>query len=172
VQMDLQKWADIGTMWNVPVFVGEFGYHNDRDEAPDFIRANYDAFDALGLSATQWEYSVSKDPWNMEIYGVVAADGTEYPMTASLIRPYARAVAGDAITTSFDAGMRVFRLDYAGVPAGVTEVSLPARAFPNGYDAFVSGGCVDTSHAGKVLIQADASAEAGAPPVSLKITSK
>jgi endoglycosylceramidase len=153
----LQTWASMGAAWNVPVFLGEFGTNQGGDEAAPFISAHFDALDGFGMSGTQWEYSVAVESWNGETYGIVAADGTELPVVAAIIRPFARAVAGDAITTAYDADRRVFSLHYAPT-IGVTEVALPARAVPNGYDVALTGGCYDASQPGRLLVQPDSDA--------------
>ena len=166
VQNDLRKWAKVGARWNVPVFLGEFGASNTVSGAPAYLTAHYDALDALGMSGTQWEYSVSADLWNSEDLSLVRADGTENPMAASILRPYARAVAGSAVTFSYDATSRAATLQYT--PAdGITEVAVPARATPAGYTVHVTGGCADESQPGRLLVQASA----GATAVEVQITS-
>ncbi len=98
----------------------------------------------------------------------MAADGTELPVAQALIRPYARAVAGGAIATAFDTTTSTFTLSYAVQP-GITAVSLPARAYPNGYDVALEGACYDvTSAPGQMLLQTLPEAEL----VSLTITSR
>jgi endoglycosylceramidase len=167
VKLDFESWQNFGHMWDVPVLVGEFGIANTAAGTTDYMTAHFDALDATGLSGTQWEYSVSKDAWNDENLGLVQADGTENPMAAAIIRPIPRAVAGDAITFAYDAATRGLTLSYTPA-AGITEVSMPARAYPKGYDVEVKGGCADTSHAGKMLVQADA----GAATVSVTVTAR
>jgi endoglycosylceramidase len=166
----LTAWANIGASWNVPTFVGEFGAKNGDPNGPAFMTAHFDALDQLGISGTQWEYSVSADSWNMETYGVVAADGTEYPVAQAIVRPFARAVAGSAVASAYDSTSKRYTLTYAPIAAGgVTEVSLPSRAYPNGYAVGLTGGCVDaTSAPGRLLVQSDP----GATMVSLTVASK
>ena len=85
-----------------------------------------------------------------------------------MIRPFARAVAGSGITTAFDTETTTFTLAYAPT-GGVTAVSLPARAYPSGYDVDLEGGCYDaTSVPGQMLVQPDT----GATTVSLTVTPK
>ena len=177
VEPDMENWTAIGAQWNVPVFVGEFGARNDLPSTPPFMQAHFDAFDALGLSGTEWEYSVSADLWNSESDWIVDANGNELPVAQAVIRPFARAVAGSGITTGFDTTSSIFTLAYvpasaAGDPTvttDVTAVSLPARAYPNGYDVALEGGCYDaTSVPGQMLLQADPDAT----DVSLTVTPK
>lgn len=168
VQQGLETWSTLGAKWNVPVWVGEFGIRRTAAGAVDYLAAHFDAFDALGLGGTLWEYSRESTLWNDEENSVVAADGTEYDVAQVLIRPYARAVAGDAVSQrwSRDAGTLTVRFTPA---AGVTELSVPARAFPGGYDVQLSAGCYDaTSVPGRLLVQTEASTA----PVQVTVTAR
>ncbi|HEY3817381.1 MAG TPA: cellulase family glycosylhydrolase [Polyangiaceae bacterium] len=166
----IESWASVGAQWNVPVFLGEFGVSHDNDGALDYINAHFAALDALGMSGTEWEYSVSADSWNSETDGVVAADGTEYPVAQALIRPFARAVAGSAIAQAWDPDAGAYTLTFTPSAAGgtsITEVQWPSRAYPGGYDVSLSGGCYDaTSAPGRMLIQPSA----GATQVTVTVT--
>jgi endoglycosylceramidase len=172
VQDRMKSWADVGKQWNVPTFVGEFGTaQNDAPASADYMSAHFAALDALGIHGTEWEYSVASENWNFETFGLVAADGTERAIAAAVIRPFARAVAGDAVTPAFDTTTRVFTLTYTPRSNGTTnvsEISLPARAYPNGFDVELTGGCVDASQPNRLLVQADD----GATSVSLKVTTR
>jgi endoglycosylceramidase len=159
VQSDIHQWQELGAKWNVPVFLGEFGAPNPIPDVQAYLSAHYDALDALAVNGTQWEYSTSTELWNSEDLSLCAADGTENPQAKAILRPYARAVAGSAITFSFDASSSTATLTYAPTAGGVTEVAVPARAYPSGYAVEITGGCADSSQAGRLLVQADASAE-------------
>jgi endoglycosylceramidase len=167
-ETSLTAWAAVGAAWNVPTFLGEFGISNGGANAVDYVASCLGALDTLGLSGTAWEYSVAAENWNGETFSFVAADGTEYPVAKALVRPFARAVAGDAIAQSWDPASSTFTLAY--VPAaGITEVELPARAYPSGFDVVLSGGCYDqTSSPGRLLVKADDHATV----VSLRVTSR
>ena len=172
VQSGLETWANIGRSWNVPVLVDEFGVSNTASTALTFMTAHFAAFDALGLSGSEWEYSVSAESWNSETDSLVAADGTEYPVAGAVLRPYARAVAGSAVTQAYDPAAKSYSLKYAPA-AGVTEVSLPARLYPGGYALTVSGACVDAKSApGRLLLQRDPTAADAGGTVSLTIDPK
>jgi hypothetical protein len=162
------SWPPVGASWGVPVFVGEFGASHDDPTTLPFMTAHFDALDALGLGGTEWEYSVSAEEWNDETASLVAADGTEFPVAAAVLRPFARAIAGDTFTTSFDASTGTFSLAFEPTVSAYTEVSLPARAYPGGFDVELTGGCVDTSHEGELLVRADP----GASVVGLVVTRK
>jgi endoglycosylceramidase len=167
VKTQLTKWKNQGKDWDVPVHLGEFGISNTSPDPEAYAAAHYDALDALGLSGTQWEYSTSVDSWNGEDLSLCQADGTENPQAAAIVRPFPRAVAGEDPVFSYDAASKTATLTYT--PAtGVTEVSVPARAYPKGYDVSVTGGCADASKPGILLVQATA----GANEIEVKITPK
>ena len=174
VRLDLQRWANVGKTWNVPVLLGEFGTTNSTPDASGYLTAHFDALDALGMSGTAWEYSVAKELWNGEDLSLVGGDGVENPMAASIIRPFPRAVAGDSAVVSYDAASRKLELRYVPASSGgsdgtsVTEIALPERAYPAGYEVAITGGCFDRSVPGALLVQADP----GAGSVEVTVTAK
>ncbi|MFT3773639.1 MAG: cellulase family glycosylhydrolase [Minicystis sp.] len=167
VRLDLAKWQNQARQWDVPVLLGEFGIVNTAAEPAAFMTAHFDALDALGMHGTQWEYSVAKEDWNSEDLSLVRADGTENAMAAAIVRAYPRAVAGDDVAFAFDAATGGFTLSYTPA-AGITEVAVPARLYPAGYDVKISGGCADTGTAGRLLVQA----EGGATKVEVTVTAR
>jgi endoglycosylceramidase len=118
---------------------------------------------------TEWEYSVSTEEWNSETDTIVAADGTEYPVAQAIIRPFARAVAGRSITQAWDPVAGTFTLSYVpstSASTDITEIQLPPRAYPQGYDVTLTSGCYDaTSVPGRLLVQP----APGATSVSLSV---
>jgi len=167
VEADVQKWSNHAVQWNVPVFLGEFGVSNPTPDAAAYMTAHFDALDALSMNGTEWEYSVSADFWNGEDLSLVRADGTENPVAQAILRPYPRAIAGDGVTFSFDAASRAATLQYTAA-SGISEVAVPARAYPAGYSVQVTGACADTSQPGRLLVQASP----GATTVVVKIASR
>jgi hypothetical protein len=159
-------------MWNAPVFVGEFSASNTNPNGAAYIASVFGAVDSLGLTgAAEWEYSVSRELWNSESNTIVKPDGTEYPVASAIIRPYARAVAGASVAQTWDGSKKEFSLSYApsSGETDVTEVRLPARAFPAGYAVALQGGCYDAmSVTGELLVKAPA----GTKKVTLKVTGK
>ena len=133
---DKQIAADLTTLmsparkWGVPTFVGEWGAGNEADDAADYVAAHLAAFDELGLSGTQWEYSVNKERWNDEPLDVAWSDGTLRPVADGWSRPSVVAVAGTVIEATWDADSFRLTLRYrpsTQVAAGagsVTEVAL------------------------------------------------
>ncbi len=139
--------------------------HTDA-RAPAYMTAHFAALDALGLGGTEWEYSVETQEWNSETDSIVAADGSEYPVAQAVIRPYARAVAGSEVSQSYSPDTSTFTLTWTPT-TGVTEVSVPVRAYPAGTRVSVSQGCYDArSVPGKILVDAEGSTAA----VTLTVT--
>jgi endoglycosylceramidase len=157
VEERLSVWADLGADWDVPVLFGEIGIPVAHPAAAVHLRRHLDALDALGVHGTWWEYSQAVETWNFEEFSIVDADGAETALVVELARPYARALAGDRVSSSYDPEARRFTLDYTPA-AGVvpTELAAPSRwgALRIGAD----GGCVDV-RAGTVLVSADDGAE-------------
>jgi endoglycosylceramidase len=151
------RWHAVGTGWNLPVLLGEFGSSHLVENAAEYIGAHFRALDTHGMSGTEWEYSVSAEAWNEEVFSLVAPDGTEHPVVAAIARPYPRAVAGSAIASSYDPRTRTYSLRYIA-DGGVTELALPARAYPKGARLAVSGACVDRSRANRLLVRGEAGA--------------
>ncbi|HZS36888.1 MAG TPA: cellulase family glycosylhydrolase [Polyangia bacterium] len=161
VAAGIAGWANYGKTWNIPVFIGEFGAAHDSADTATFLNAHWDAFDSMNLSGTEWEYSQAAEGWNSENFGMVAADGTEYPIVDAIARPYARALSGDGAQASYDGGSKTWSLAFTA-DGGVSEIALPSRTFAKGADVQLSSGCIDDTHAGVLLVQASA-------PVTLKI---
>ena len=163
---DMMRWRDVGAAWKAPTFVGEFGASHDFESTLPLMRGVFDSFDALGMSGSEWEYSVAAEPWNSESDSIVAGDGTEYPVAQAVIRPFARAVSGSSIAGGFDASTSTYTLAFTP-GANVTVISLPARAYPSGFDVSLEGACYDaTSVPGQMLVQPDD----GATKVTLVVT--
>lgn len=159
VVADLMKaWSDVGTQWNVPVFVGEMGLRHELEYAGRWLGGDLAALDAFGMSGTVWEYSMATEEWNAETFGLTRPDGTEYPMASALVRPYAVALAGTDPSTSFDPVARVYRASYTPAQPGITELAVPAGAYPEGWTLSLSGACFDASRAGKIAVSSTGSA--------------
>ena len=92
-----------------------------------------------------------------------------------LVRPYPQVVAGTPQKWSFDPAARTFTTRWATARAGggdlppglATEISVPARQYPGGYEAAVTGGHV-TSAADAPLLTVVA--DDGAQTVSVTVT--
>ena len=162
---ELTALVHIAGAWNVPAFLGEWGAARDAAGSADLVAAHHAAFDALAIGGTQWEYSLTTEVWNDEKLDVASSDGSPNPMVAGMLRPHARAVAAPSATASFDEAARRYSLTFAASASGsVSEIALPAGAYPGGYRIQLQGACVDDSAPGRLYLKAD-----GSGPVSLEI---
>jgi hypothetical protein len=151
-----------------PTLVGEFGVPCDLDGGAAFdawargrrdgvweshalaLALVYDAIDALGLHATQWNYTASNrndlrigDHWNQEDLSIFSRDQQDDPAdpdsggraVEGFCRPYARRIQGRLGRVKFDRASHVMRLEYTADAsvAGATEIYVPRLQYPNGF---------------------------------------
>ncbi len=125
VPAEIAGWHDQGVDWDVPVLVGEFGVQPSREGAAEYVARHFQAFDELDLHGTVWEYSTAEELWNEEDFSLVEADGTERETVVSVMRPYAKALAGELVEQSWSGG--TFTLRYTAEPGGISEIVVPSR---------------------------------------------
>lgn len=125
----LDEYADFAAAEKIAVLVGEFGIGDGAQGGAAWLQRALDRMDARRMSGTLWECSQSEELWNDEDLSVLAADGTERAALDTFVRPYLRALAGEASEFSWDGTEAVARWTSAG---GVTEIALPTRIFVDG----------------------------------------
>ena len=112
----------------------------------------YDALDRLLLSSTQWNYTASNrnsaecgDGWNQEDLSIYSSDQGGGRAVEGFSRPYARRVAGEPVSMSFDVGSGEFALVFDAEAAieAPTEIFVPAVQYPQGYEVIASAGTVE-----------------------------
>jgi hypothetical protein len=159
---------------DAPTLIGEFGIafdlrggrsYRDGDFGPQ-VKAMDRSFCALEdtlLSGTLWNYTPDNsnahgDQWNGEDLSIFSRDQQTDPQDLhsggraleALVRPYARAVAGEPLRMRFDRRRRTFELAFRHDPAvaAPTEIFVPAYQYPRGYEVELSDGssesCPDT----------------------------
>ena len=160
-----REFAD-ATMGDVPIVIGEFGIPFDMNGAEayasgDFTRQaqaldyNLRALDEQLLSYTLWNYTPDNsnargDGWNGEDLSIFSRDQQSDRADvdaggralSAVVRPYARAVAGEPLSMRFDAERGRFTLRFRGDSAisAPTELYVPNSQFPAGYTVEVSDG--------------------------------
>jgi len=127
----LKKQTKQRDFWNAPMLVGEYGISPLHKSAARYLTNLYSVFDALKISGTFWEASMSAVIWNMENTSVFNPDGTVRPAARSLDRPYPRAVAGTIKSFAFDPEGPKFELTWQEQPgiSAPTEIYLPRAIF-------------------------------------------
>ena len=118
------------------LWIGEYGGVAADPGIVEYMTAQYDAAGAVAGSTMYWAYDEGDG------YSLLAADGTEKPLLVdTLVRPYPARVAGDPIAYGFDAASARFTFTYtADRSKRPTEIVVPARVYPDGYDVDC-GGC-------------------------------
>jgi endoglycosylceramidase len=142
VKPGLGRWLEQGSAWNSPVLIGESGAITGETYTSDLSGAIFSAIEDLGMNFTYWEYSDAKERWNDERFSVVGPDGKEVPeVMQHLVRPYPRALAGTGASFHFDEGKKELSLTFQATADGVSEIVVPTRLFPGGYDFELTNAC-------------------------------
>jgi len=140
-------------------FMSEFGATQSAQLA-DAITGFADGF---GLGWSFWNWKFYDDPTGSTHEALATPNDQLEPTAAVLSRPYAQAIAGTPISTSFDSYSDTFRLVYAPSPsiAAPTVIFIDGeRQFPRGYCASVVGGSiVSAAGATRLLIASNATAD-------------
>ena len=119
-----------------PLWVGEFGGNEDIPGFDTYLEEALNMFDYMGASWMWWSNSPTRGSW-----GLVDWKGNENKKLHYLVRTYPRAVAGYPLGYSFDINSGKFLLKYktkANVK-GPTEIFIPKRHYPHGYDLKIYG---------------------------------
>ena len=166
VESDLRSVIAPATAWGIPAFLGEWSAGHAAPDAADYVAAHHDAFDALGLSETQWEYSVSTEVWNAEPLDVAAADGSFLPLVEGMRRPHVAALAGTDLVVRRDGD--AFDITFTPRPAADPAETITEVVVPDGValDVTLTGACLDDTHPRRLLV----APTAGAAQVHLSLT--
>lgn len=153
-------------MGGVPTLIGEFGVPMDLNGGESFVTGDFDlqtqamdsyldAMDAHLLSCTQWVYSSASTnergtQWNGEDFSIFCRDQQTDPqdinsggrVLGAIVRPYARATAGEPLEMSFDRETGAFDFEFISNSAidAPTEIFVPRFQYPSGYKVELSAG--------------------------------
>ena len=117
------------------LWIGEYGGNAKQPDITEYMDAVYDGASAAAAGATYWAYDK-----NSNGYGLLEDDGSVKAVLADVIaRPYPSRVAGQLRSWEYDERARTLVVRMTGA-AGVTEIVVPARAYPNGVTVDC-GGC-------------------------------
>jgi hypothetical protein len=153
-----------------PTLIGEFGIAFDLEEKRAYRTGDFSiatkaldrslrAMDDALTSYTIWNYTADNtnergDSWNDEDLSIFSRDQQADPADihsggrglSALVRPYARATAGEPLCMSFDIRIRRFKFEFrhdAAITAP-TEFFIPNYQYPQGYYVDVSDGRYET----------------------------
>jgi len=140
--------SHIGTRWDAPVLLGEFG-------------ASASPLNATAAARLADQHLFSWMHWHH-------GDHPEVVRT-QLVRAYAQATAGRPTSQAFDPASGAFRFRYVPDHAvtAPTSIVLPPAVYPRGYEVEVDGGEVTSPpDAGRLTVVADE----GATEVAIKVS--
>jgi endoglycosylceramidase len=132
--------------------------------------------DAAMVPWTHWGYIGSGGGGNLirDPSRPPTGENLNTDLLAVLARPYPLVVAGTPLAWSFDPGPGVFEARWSVVlpdgrqaGRGASEVMIPRRAYPNGYEVTVDGADVTSSSGANVL---RVRARPGASEVKVRVT--
>ncbi|MEO8553777.1 MAG: cellulase family glycosylhydrolase [Kofleriaceae bacterium] len=131
---------------NAGLWIGEYGGVATNPGIVDYMTAQYDAAGAVAASTMYWSYDKSDG------YSILDPEGNEKPdLINTLVRPYPERVAGTPVSYAYDAGTFTLVMKGDKTVTAPTILSVPDRAYPNGY-AIECGGCTATKSAGSVAL--------------------
>jgi hypothetical protein len=165
-QLAVLKEEDRDRMGGTPLVLGEFGIPFDLNnkkayQSGDFrqqvqaLERSYRAVEANLLNSTLWNYTADNtnergDLWNDEDLSIFSRDqqkNANDPYSGgralqAVIRPYARATAGEPLEMSFDCRRRqfVFRFRHDPQVQAATEIFVPEYQYSKGCRVEVSDG--------------------------------
>ena len=141
----------------LPLVVGEFGIAFPKSEGrgpgkPDLrdpeeaLDCYFGAFERARVGHLLWHYgpgsTTDGDGWNHEDFAIYRNDGTDGRALDAVIRPYALAVPGALLESSFDPARGLFRCRFPK-PANQSPpalIFLPEAVYGNNFEVGTNGG--------------------------------
>ena len=180
-QLRTLKQAASERLGGVPTLIGEIGIPFDLKDKAAYRVGNFRAqraqIEAMNrslraiednlLNCTIWNYTADNsnrhgDQWNGEDLSIFSRDQQSDPgnihsggrALEAVVRPYARAIAGEPIRMSFDWKSRRFEFEFRHDPSVIapTEIFVPDFQYPHGYRVEVSDGTYEADPSEQVLI--------------------
>jgi len=139
------------------LWIGEYGGDPTAPGIVEYMTAQYDAAGQVAGSTMYWAYDKDNG------YALLDPEGNEKPLLlGTLVRPYPARVAGDPVAYAFDAATSTFSFSYRPAGALPTEIIVPDRVYPAGYQV-ECGGCAYHTAPGLLVID-----EPGSDTVTLR----
>lgn len=173
-QLGVYRNAATTALGGVPTLIGEIGIPYDLNNAKAYRTGDFSAqeqcyddtlqaLEANLLNFTLWNYTADNgnargDGWNGEDLSIFSRDQQANPRDIhsggralkAVLRPYARATAGEPLRMSYDFHSGVFEYVFRHDPSVTqpTEFYIPSYQYPQGYEVTVSDGTyeIDTQH--------------------------
>jgi len=169
-QLERFKTAARERLGGVPTLIGEIGIPFDMKKKQAFRTGNFSTqvramdrslriMDDALLNYTLWNYTPDNsnergDQWNDEDLSIFSRDQQKDPADLNsggraleaIVRPYARATAGEPIRMSFDVRKKIFEFEFRHDPQvrQPTEFYIPNFQYPKGYAVEISDGSYET----------------------------
>ena len=177
-QLERFKTSARERLGGIPTLIGEIGIPFDMQKKKAYrtgdFRTQVRAMDRSMrvmedtlLNYTIWNYTSDNsnergDQWNDEDLSIFSRDQQKDPSDINsggraleaVIRPYARATAGEPLRMSFNLHKRAFEFEFRHDPhlTGSTEFFIPAFQYPNGYQVELSDGSYESDPAHQLMI--------------------
>lgn len=123
------------------LFCTEFGGKNDRPEtSAQYVSDFCDILDEMNSGWAAWSNDIFEMVGSVD-YNLFYEDKSERPTFEPLIRAFPRAVTGNLISFKYDSKTYDFTMKYVNNTqiGPYTEILLPQRRYPNGWDITVTG---------------------------------
>jgi endoglycosylceramidase len=119
----------------IPVLVGEWGPPDaDRPGNTQLVAQQVAAMRQFAAGWTMWYWGEGTGG-----YTPLGPDGRPHPGDAPVFAPYARELAGSALTESYDPATRTYTLRYRADGHRPTRIVLPPSVYPDGASVAVTG---------------------------------
>ncbi len=138
----LAAMVEMATSWGVPVWIGEYGVATDRTDNVPSLASQISLLEAYQVGSAIWTYNPTEVDWNDENTSLVYPGGAEKPHVSVLVRPYPSRLVGPPIRYAYDQRTGTFELEFfADTEAnGATEIIIPQRTYPAGFNVEISDG--------------------------------
>jgi endoglycosylceramidase len=124
------------TSFRTPLMVGEFGLSENQPGAMKFLSDVLPMFDEITSGWFYWSYD--RTDW-----GLHDEDWQDLMKTNLLVRPYPRRIAGEQPAFHWNPKRKIFSMSFLSAASigrsQTTELYLPPRSWPNGWELINTG---------------------------------
>ncbi len=137
-KLQLKNWEekrqnDVEKHGKIPLMCGEFGGYHDQRDFESFLIDVLNMFDKNTWSWTWWSSDLGS-------WGPLDVNRDETLVIPYLVRTYPKATSGMLQTFNFNQDSKEFTMYFVNMNTGQpSEIFVPKRHYPNGYDIIVEG---------------------------------